>query len=338
MGIGYGKLLLFGEHAAVVGFPALGMAGDGYTEAILIEDPTPPQSELRNEEERAHRVFPIDDTELRIAGFDRRTFKLVLPVIRRLIGDFPDFGRLEGELSFRSSVPQESGFGSSAAFCVSLVRLAADRLGKGMSKDEVWKEANSLEEEFHGTPSGIDTGLATFGGIQSFRRDPACRPLAREALPGSDVVLVTAAVPRLATTKELVARVRADHEAGSNETPKHLEALGRAAEEASSALRAGSMSAELIGDQAREAQERLAALGLSTPDLDAAFSAAAGAGALGWKLSGAGGGGAFFCVASGEAHARALVDAVAAGAKNGAYRLTAGPRVVHLSDANHRSR
>ena len=55
-----------------------------------------------------------------------------------------------------------------------------------------------------------------------------------------------------------------------------------------------------LGRLAGEAQELLAALGVSTPALDRILEAGRAAGALGGKLSGAGGGGAFFLVCSDE--------------------------------------
>jgi mevalonate kinase len=154
----------------------------------------------------------------------------------------------------------------------------------------LWAAAHELEHLFHGTPSGIDTGLAIHPGANIVFPDPPALPsIAPATLPRMQ--LLVGAVPRTTGTAELVAGIRTLRERNPRAVNARLAHLGELSRKASSCG-----SAREIGEMASEAQEELAALGLSTPVLESALSTAIRNGALGAKLSGAGGGGAFYAV------------------------------------------
>jgi mevalonate kinase len=77
-----------------------------------------------------------------------------------------------------------------------------------------------------------------------------------------------------------------------------LERLGRLAAAAAEILRGGKEQSAPrdLADLALEAQSILRGLDLSTPELDSLIREGQAGGALGGKLSGAGGGGAFFLI------------------------------------------
>jgi mevalonate kinase len=86
--------------------------------------------------------------------------------------------------------------------------------------------------------------------------------------------------------------------AGDVETARCLDELGGLSTAACDALQGpGGQAARRIGELAEQAMRRLRALGLCVPAQDGLLDAGRAAGALGGKLSGAGGGGAFFMVA-----------------------------------------
>ncbi len=94
-------------------------------------------------------------------------------------------------------------------------------------------------------------------------------------------------------------------EAGQGRTALVLGELGTIARRAGQILQGGPAGAvgspagerlTRLGELAWQAQERLAELELSTPELDALLEQGRRAGALGGKLSGAGGGGAFYLI------------------------------------------
>lgn len=272
-----GKLLLFGEHAAVYGYPAVGTslprgltvsytAGTGREWSLILNDET------------AETTFDpapfLDHLETTLARY------LDNP------GELPP-----GILTVHPDLPLSSGFGSSAALCTALVTLLARNPVSG-DPAAVWAVAHELERFFHGTPSGIDTGLSALGGIRAFHFEkegvlPRAVPC---ALP--PMKLVVGSVPRETDTRTLVAGVRERLESNRKETGAHLQALGEISRGVIS--RASSGGIDQFARAMDEAQEHLRSLGLSTDLLETIMTRGKDAGAMGAKLSGAGGGGAFY--------------------------------------------
>lgn len=360
MGVGYeaiapGKLLLFGEHAAVYGYPALGMALPVRLSLRIDFEELP-------EAPHVPHTTAADVRDTREAIEDRWDLPRILDDDPHLLSDFfltvektaaellptLEIERYRGVVSLSSQIPIAGGFGSSAAVCacVSRILLAAessgdisDREGAGTRQDELggnhrltthpshfmphspqpqrlWTLANRLERFFHGTPSGIDTGLAVLGGTRAFyfpeerTTDTLPRAYPRAAFPGW---LVAGSVSRSKSTKALVTSVREQVEAFPGSMEK-LKELGEIALEAAELLeeREADRAIRETALRAERAQEILRSFGLSEASVERALEAGKGAGALGGKISGAGGGGAFYLVCRNEGEARSVFDAVAA--------------------------
>lgn len=261
-----GKLLLFGEHAAVYGHPAVGVSL--------------PWTLTVDHEPGDHWSAP---------GMGSHTHS-VLNLVRRL----EDLARDEvlapptrGRLAFQSTIPLSSGFGSSGALCAALVSLFWPHLTLAAKDRLAWR----AEGLFHGTPSGIDTALALRDGWWAL--DPSTKPVTARPLPDPGLALVTGAVVRQGNTKGLVAGL-AERRQTDPSVQAFLDDLGGFSRRAIAALDAGS-TADLPA-LVSAARRSLAGLGLETPDLTAVLDAGLDSGALAGKLSGAGGGGAFYLV------------------------------------------
>jgi mevalonate kinase len=278
VGVGRGKLILFGEHAAVYGYLAVGIPLDMRTRVELSPG--------------THGwSFPG------LSANDAATVR----------GIFESMGAPHEGTTVRvaSTVPRGVGFGSSAALCVA---LAAALSGAGLPYGrETWTLAHRAESLFHGTPSGIDTGLALLEGMRLFRPRPPDLP-GEERLPDVTLHLVLGAVPRLSNTAALVASLRDRMRSGDATAHETVRELGRTAERARDAVTSGGEVARELGELADRAQRLLAALGLSTPAMDALLARGRSLGALGGKLSGAGGGGAFYLVAPSAEAARRIAS------------------------------
>lgn len=301
VGIGFGKLLLFGEHAAVYGKPAVGISLPYFTEAKL--------SHSRDKEER-----------LNFFGVPREYHNIVLDLVTHINSELSM--SLDGfDLHLRSTLPTGIGLGSSAALCVAVAStLKSLNQKKSVTTNpnhKIWEIANRGERLFHGTPSGIDTGLSLFGGLQAFYPSPPALPRQR-SLKGRNFFLLIGSIPRLGNTRSLVNMIR---EGMKNQDPVTMEGvttLGELAEKAIDILGAEQTAgydkinerdaASQLGSLATKAQECLACLGLSTPILDDLISEAVRLGSLGGKLSGAGGGGAFFLMFHDETGLRNGID------------------------------
>jgi mevalonate kinase len=289
-GMGRAKLLLFGEHAAVYGHPAVGLS---LPEAIRAEIALGGAEGWRFPEALPEERARLDQLLRRLAE--------IIPGMREVRG---------GELRLASGIPRGQGFGSSAALCAAVAAAGCAALGRVEQPGGIWAYAHDAERLFHGTPSGIDTGLALLNGLYLFYPDPPRLPTARR-LRGQELPLVVGSVPRRTESGELIRGLRERMAAGETRAGRLLGELGDIARRSAEFLDGGSGGPagerlEHLGALAWQAQERLAALGLSTPELEALLAEGRRAGALGGKLSGAGGGGAFYLV---FADSRAAVSA-----------------------------
>jgi mevalonate kinase len=272
--VGYGKIILLGEHAVVYGYPALAAALDrGVTIAPVA---TPAGGPLRLE----LRVWNVAVA----AGDDH-------PVARSLaaVADALGAGRPPLSLIGDAQIPPGAGLGSSAALAVAVARAVLTHLQRPVDLAALTRAAGASEALVHGRPSGVDVALAIAGGVGVFRRGTGLVPLTG-VLP-LRVLVGPSGAPR--STAAMIDRVA--ETTGGRTDDARLRELGALTDTATAALRAGDRAA--LGAAMNRAHGLLADLGVSTPALDALCEAARAAGASGAKLTGAGGGGAVIAVA-----------------------------------------
>lgn len=276
-----GKLLLFGEHAAVYGRPAVGLG-------------VPWRLRLR--------FLPAHEGDETDAAAER-----LCDACRRIGADAP----LAGALEARSEIPFGVGLGSSAALCVALARAMGGAAAPSGER-ELWAVAHRAEHAFHGSPSGIDTGLALLGGVQRFApAEPGSVPAA-QPIAVRRIHLVAGFVPRRGDTAAHVAAVRQRMLAGDTEVRASIDRLGAVVEPACRLL-AGPVAdrAVRLGALADEADALLNGIGVGSPLVTELLAAARLAGATGGKISGGGGGGAFVAFVPDRTTGLAVLDAVA---------------------------
>jgi len=285
-GIGSGKLILFGEHSAVYGFPAIGAPLPFRTEISWA-----PSKAASNEQEGGKSKSPNSAVKTPDEiGEDRAVFLKLLRKLRLETANSENFER--GVWNRSSGVPRTGGFGSSAALCVAVSKIALNRPTREYDKG-VHGLASRLENLFHGKPSGIDTGISSDNGASAWFRSPQGPP-ERKAVCIPKWHIIYGAVPRIRSTADSILQLghRAD------KTP--LEELGKIAANFLDLIGGGSQPESFAGaasELVNHAQEVLASLNLSNPTLSRIFELAKECGADGGKLSGGGGGGAFFICA-----------------------------------------
>ncbi len=188
-------------------------------------------------------------------------------------------------LRISSELPRASGLGSSSAVAVASVAAVASALHHTLSREELAALASVSERLVHGNPSGVDVNVAIHGGVILFRKG---LPVRRTSLGEATelVVGVSGIERRTSAMVEAFARIR---ESFPSIFRGMVVSASRFSELASEALTSGDM--ETLGSILNYQHTVLKAFGMSIDILDRMVEEALRAGALGAKLTGAGGGG-----------------------------------------------
>jgi mevalonate kinase len=301
------KAILIGEHAVVYGHPAIAV----------------PLSSLRanarwvegNSRNSGLRIEAPDIGRSGFAGQEPELEPLALAV--RIAFDRMAIPMPPSTLHIESAIPVAGGLGSGAAVAVATIRACSAFAGRPLDPDTVSSLAFEVEKLHHGTPSGIDNAVVALETPLLFSKAEGPRPLDTQPL-----VLVLADSGIRASTADMVARVSKRREGDRGETDSRFRLIGEAVENAKRALGEGSL--ELLGRALTEAQGHLSGLGVSCEALDRLVTAALGAGALGAKLSGAGGGGYMLALAPSKAGAKKIGDALAGAGGRGIFQTQVG--------------
>ena len=291
-----GKVLLLGEHAVVYGHPAIAAALRRRVTVEVEEDAQGPAIEL---------VAPATDPTATTKAVEER-----IAVPPELLRAAIDLAAAAGaprhfRARVRSELPLGGGLGSSAAVGVALARAFSQLAGRECPPDRAERLALELERVFHGAPSGVDPAICARGGVILFRRgDPPCID---RIVPREPVHLAVALTGVLRGTRSTVLPLSARRAERADLYDPMLSFLGELARGGASALERGDL--QDLGIRFDAAHGVLAAIGVSCPELEDAVAVLRRAGALGAKLTGAGGGGAAIGLARDAEHATALVAA-----------------------------
>ena len=283
MGIGYGKVVLLGEHSVVYGRHAIA-APIPITVRALIED----------REEGIVLMIPRWGVEYELAGnvTERRSFERPAGVILDKLGlsnrgmcieVFPD-------------VPRSMGLGGSAAIAVAIVRALDRHYQIGLSDEDVNRLAYESEKIAHGSPSGLDNTLACYAKPLVFRPgDPPLVELLNIRKPIPAVIGITG---HEGLTAKTVGRVREAWQQDKKLYERIFDEIDTLVLSAVKAIQDEDIKA--LGELMNVNHGMLNALQVSTPELEQLVEIARKNGALGAKLTGGGGGGSIIAVCDGE--------------------------------------
>lgn len=285
MGRGRGKVILLGEHSVVYGKPALAA---GLATGVSTSAEAAPAFILECQPWDV-RVEPTSDEQL------GRAFAAVLAGYE---SPTPVHVRADVEL------PGGAGLGCSAALGVAVVDALDGFYGVERSAEQRADYSLAWERVFHGNPSGVDNTMAACGGIAVFTKgEPLERVRPRRPLP-----LVIAHSGESSSTKEVVDHVRRQHDKDPKRIGEVFDAIEALVRNAKLAVEAGDLKG--LGQLMDMNQAMLSALMISTEKLETLCRNARKAGALGAKLTGAGGGGCMIALAPSIEEATAIEAAL----------------------------
>jgi hydroxymethylglutaryl-CoA reductase len=283
VGVGHGKLILLGEHSVVYGRHALA-APVGFAMRAVVEEA----------EEGFQLIIPqwnVSET-MELGAPPRNSLEKSLLLILERLG----IGRRPLSIRVQAGVPRAMGMGGSAALAVAVTRAAASRFVPGLGDEEVNAIAYEAEQIAHGRASGIDNSVATYGRPLLFRRAPD--PVISPVRIGARVPLVVGLSRREGLTAAMVARVAAGVEKAPQTYQRLFDEMDGLALQGRDALETGDL--ETLGHAMNLCQGFLNALQVSTHELEEMVEICRTHGALGAKLTGAGGGGAMIALAPGD--------------------------------------
>ncbi|MDH7564614.1 MAG: mevalonate kinase [Candidatus Bathyarchaeota archaeon] len=278
------KVILLGEHFVVYGEPAIVLAIDKRVYATA--------------EKRDDKILHLSSANLALEatiesgafkiekGNPRETKLRFEPVKTAVAKVLAKHGVDVGiNLEINSDVPVGAGLGSSAAVIASTTAAVSALLNVNMSREDIFRITFEAEKIVHGTPSGVDPAIATFGGTLLFQMDTGFRPVDVK----SEISLVVGNTGVERSTRVQVEKVRIVKE----KYPQIVEPMLRSAREivlrAVEALEKGEL--ETLGELMNINHSLLRGVGVSDDSLEWLISTAIKAGAIGAKLTGAGGGG-----------------------------------------------
>jgi len=278
------KVILTGEHFVVIGKPAIAMAVNLYSK-VKISKRNDSTIRIASSSLKASGTFHsgvyVPETGTADAG---KALQPINSIASHLI-EKAELKNQGLDIEIDSSIPLAAGLGSSASVSVSTIASLSKLLELKSSREEIRELAFIPEGIVHGKPSGIDQTTATYGGVVKFQRDKGFEYVnAKRDIP---IVIGNTGIAR--STGEQVMKVRIM----SQEHPQEFNVIATQAGEISVQAKEAIEKGDLLhlGKLMNENHDLLRRVGVSNTKLETLISSAKASGALGAKLTGAGGGG-----------------------------------------------
>ncbi|MEM9300974.1 MAG: hydroxymethylglutaryl-CoA reductase, degradative [Pseudomonadota bacterium] len=291
---GHGKAIIMGEHAVVYG-----------SHAIAAPVPLAVEARILPVDEGLHLSIPRWGLEHRMQmdPEKRVSFEKPAATILEKLGLIQNRMRIE----VFPNLPRAQGLGGSAAVAVAIIRALDMHYELGLSEDEVSDLAFDAEKLAHGNPSGIDNAVATYGEVILFRRGE--KPLVEPIQLAQPLKLVIGMTGIESMTARMVARVREGREKNRTIYDRLFNEIDQLTIRALDALKGSRL--EELGGLMNVCQGLLNSLQVSSWEVEEMVQIARESGALGAKLTGAGGGGSVIalCPENGDKVVKAIEDA-----------------------------
>lgn len=281
------KIILFGEHFVVYGNPAiLAAISRRMTVAARVIDTS--KITIRSDIGVAGEY-----SSSRFMSLGGKNAKAILDPLYNAVRQALVARRQQKtgiEIDVSSEIPHGIGLGSSAASCVATA-AAVDSLFGRPDKKRVCEQAIESERIIHRNSSGADCYISTFGGLILYSKSEGFKKIESEGLP-----LVIANTSIKHSTGYLVASVKKFRDRKESLFKSLASQAGDICTQALAAIAAGKR--EKIGSLMSENQSLLRQIGVSHQKADELIDVCTNAGALGAKITGAGGGGAVIALAA----------------------------------------
>ncbi len=272
---GYGKVILLGEHAVVYG-----------SHAIAAPIPFAIQAKVEAGSDGIQILIPRWGVEKKIQKGAENKYSIYKSL--DMIIDKLGLSHRDMQIMVFPHVPRAMGMGASAALAVAIIRAFSDYFQLGMTDDEVNLLAYESEKIVHGTPSGIDNNMATFGKFILYRKGNP--PLLKDVKTKKPIPIVIGFSGIEGLTLQMVRIVRKAWEKDKRLYDKIFHQIDEITLQGLEAIQTYDL--DKLGYLMNINQGLLNALQVSCWELEELAEIARKNGALGAKLTGGGGGGA----------------------------------------------
>ncbi|RLE21257.1 MAG: mevalonate kinase [Acidobacteria bacterium] len=274
---GFGKVILLGEHAVVYGSHAIAAplrrgirarVSDGGSGIRILIPRWGIEATLFDGVANSHSMYNALEQVIDGLGLSKHSFAVEV---------FPD-------------LPRSMGLGGSAALAVAVVRALSGHFRLGLDDEAVNDWAFRSEKVVHGTPSGIDNTVSTFGRFILYHK-PDIRPLHVE----NPIPIVVGLTGKSGHTLQMVKAVREAREKSEELYDSIFKQIDELTLASLPAIETGDL--ETLGRFMNVAHGLLNSIGVSCWELEELIQIARKNGSPGAKLTGSGGGGAMIALA-----------------------------------------
>jgi mevalonate kinase len=277
-----------GEHFVVHGESAIVMAINRYV-TVMVEGRT----------DKAIRIT----SDLGISGqYDQDHFrgstehqKILDPIKISIQSVLEVLGEKKGlDVHVSSTIPVAVGLGSSGALAVATVAAGGRYFNHEFQAEELLELSLNAERYVHINPSGVDQAISTYGGVIIYNKRTGLTRL--ETPSPIPIVIGNTGIER--NTGRLVDKVRKLKQQYPQTLNRIFQAAGELSLKAINSLKNSNITS--LGNLMDINHGLLVAIGVSHNALDRLIHIAKQNGALGAKLTGAGGGGCMIALVSQE--------------------------------------
>lgn len=285
-----GKVILFGEHFVVYGYPSLIASIDRFFKVKVIFWPST-DKEIQIESNLGFRAtvrnsafsFPPDQDKTYY-----ETITKLYNVIKYLMTSFsidvqPRYNIF---IHLDSEIPLGGGLGSSSAFCVALTAALYHLVNNKIDKNMICFESINAEKIINRNTSGADCNICTFGGLGQFDRLNGFKKITADFSNYQFLIIDSGVAHDTFSMIDKVCKIK-------NNNPNVFSNLcneyGNIYDQVHRLLENKELGQ--IGELLNRNHELLAKLSLSNPIIDKIINICNSEGSLGAKITGAGGGG-----------------------------------------------
>jgi len=275
-----GKIILSGEQFVVLGAPAVAMAVNLYSKIEVS-----PSKSGDIEVTADIPLHLVSDADKSSSASENQELLEPLRLAASATLDHLVIRDRSVHVDANCQIPIGAGLGSSASTTVATSSAVAKSAGARLDREEIFKLAFIPENYLHGQPSGVDQATCIYGGIIQFRKPSKINPISVKRPP--TILVCDSGAHR--STKALVGSVVKRSREQTHRFQTHLDEITAMSNAVTKALQSEDYNE--LGSLFDRNHELLRQIDVSTPALDRLVAEARRAGALGAKLTGAGGGG-----------------------------------------------